>query len=176
MTGVQTCALPISLQDVVDHIEITLCRNFGEEEHPFTYPLNRAERDVLRGEMEACCQLRTGRTLAQHYNHLLVQEEVEPPELAGGQRRIPLDKVSFAEISSILLHDLDRGVTGIHARGMYEGKDRMMLFCVVGKKQIVQLKEAIAQVDPGAFVIVTDAREVLGERSEERRVGKECRL
>ena len=39
----------------------------------------------------------------------------------------------------------------------------MMLFCVVGKKQIVQLKEAIAQVDPGAFVIVTDAREVLGE-------------
>lgn len=67
------------------------------------------------------------------------------------------------EISSILLHDLDRGVTGIHAKGMYEGKDRMMLFCVVGKKQIVQLKEAIAQVDPGAFVIVTDAREVLGE-------------
>ena len=67
------------------------------------------------------------------------------------------------EISSILLHDLDRGVTGIHARGMYEGKDRMMLFCVVGKEQIVQLKEAIAQVDPGAFVIVTDAREVLGE-------------
>ena len=73
-------AYDFALQDVVDHIEITLCRNFGEEEHPFTYPLNRAERDVLRGEMEACCQLRTGRTLAQHYNHLLVQEEV-PAEL-----------------------------------------------------------------------------------------------
>ena len=73
-------AYDFALQDVADHIEITLCRNFGEEEHPFTYPLNRAERDVLRGEMEACCQLRTGRTLAQHYNHLLVQEEVEPPE------------------------------------------------------------------------------------------------
>ena len=87
----------IALQDVVDHIEITLCRNFGEEEHPFTYPLNRAERDVLRGEMEACCQLRTGRTLAQHYNHLLVQEEVEPPELTAGTRRIPVDKVSFAD-------------------------------------------------------------------------------
>ena len=67
------------------------------------------------------------------------------------------------EISSILLHDLDRGVTGIHARGMYEGKDRMMLFCVVGKKQIVQLKEAIDQVSQGSIVIVTDAREVLGE-------------
>lgn len=67
------------------------------------------------------------------------------------------------EISSILLHDLDRGVTGIYAKGMYAEKDRMMLFCVVEKKQIVELKEAVAQVDPGAFVIVTDAREVLGE-------------
>ena len=90
-------AYDFALQDVVDHIEITLCRNFGEEEHPFTYPLNRAERDVLRGEMEACYQLRTGRTLAQHYNHLLVQEEVEPPELTAGTRRIPVDKVSFAD-------------------------------------------------------------------------------
>ncbi|EHM39584.1 hypothetical protein HMPREF0372_03751, partial [Flavonifractor plautii ATCC 29863] len=51
----------------------------------------------MRGEMEACCQLRTGRTLAQHYNHLLVQEEVEPPELTAGTRRIPVDKVSFAD-------------------------------------------------------------------------------
>ena len=90
-------AYDFALQDVADHIEITLCRNFGEEEHPFTYPLNRAERDVLRGEMKACCQLRTGRTLAQHYNHLLVQEEVEPPELTAGTRRIPVDKVSFAD-------------------------------------------------------------------------------
>ncbi len=55
-------AYDFALQDVADHIKITLCRNFGEEGHPFMYPLNRAERDVLRGEMEACCQLRTGRT------------------------------------------------------------------------------------------------------------------
>ncbi|NCC43688.1 MAG: YitT family protein [Clostridia bacterium] len=69
----------------------------------------------------------------------------------------------YDEIAATLMHGLDRGVTGIHARGMYAGKDRMMLFCVVGKKQIVQLKEAVASADPGAFVIVTDAREVLGE-------------
>ena len=67
-------AYDFALQDVVDHIEITLC-----------------------GEMEACYQLRTGRTLAQHSNHLLVQEEVEPPELTAGTRRIPVDKVSFAD-------------------------------------------------------------------------------
>ena len=90
-------AYDVALQDVADHVDVTLCRNNGEEEHPFTYPLNRAERDVLRGEMEACCQRRTGRSLAQQYNHLLVREEAEPPELTGGQRRIPVDKVSFTD-------------------------------------------------------------------------------
>ena len=38
-----------------------------------------------------------------------------------------------------------------------------MLFCVVSKKEIVQLKERINEIDPGAFVIVSDAREVHGE-------------
>lgn len=66
-------------------------------------------------------------------------------------------------VSQAILSGLDRGVTGIHARGMYGGNDKMMLFCVVDKKQIVQLKEVVADMDPAAFVIVTDAREVLGE-------------
>lgn len=67
------------------------------------------------------------------------------------------------EIAKALMEELDRGVTGISAKGMYAGKERTMLFCVLGKKQIVQLKEIVVQIDPGAFLIVTDAREVLGE-------------
>lgn len=67
------------------------------------------------------------------------------------------------EIAKALMRELDRGVTGISAKGMYAGKERMMLFCVLGKKQIVRLKEIVVQIDPGAFLIVTDAREVLGE-------------
>ena len=90
-------AYDFALQDVVDHIDITLCRNNGEEEHPFTYPLNRAERDVLRGEMEACCQRRIGRSLARQYQHLLAEAGGEPPELPVGQRRVPVDKVSFTD-------------------------------------------------------------------------------
>lgn len=38
-----------------------------------------------------------------------------------------------------------------------------MLYCVVSKKQIVELKDIVASVDPDAFVIVSDVREVLGE-------------
>ena len=42
-------------------------------------------------------------------------------------------------------------------------EERMMVFCVVGKKQIPQLKQIVGTIDPDAFVVVSDAREVLGE-------------
>ena len=67
------------------------------------------------------------------------------------------------EISDMIINDLDRGVTGINARGMYSGQDKLMLFCVVNKKEIIMLKEKVDKIDPDAFVIVTDAREVHGE-------------
>lgn len=67
------------------------------------------------------------------------------------------------EISEMVMKDMDRGITGISAKGMYSGKEKLMLFCVVSKKEIVALKEKIDSIDPDAFVIVTDAREVHGE-------------
>lgn len=67
------------------------------------------------------------------------------------------------EMANSLMEELERGLTGISARGMYSGEEKTMLFCVVGKKQIVRLKELVTKTDPKAFVIVTDAREVIGE-------------
>lgn len=67
------------------------------------------------------------------------------------------------EIADMILSEIQRGVTGLQARGMYSGREKTMLFCVVSKKEIVQLKERINEIDPGAFVIVSDAREVHGE-------------
>lgn len=66
-------------------------------------------------------------------------------------------------VAKCILEDLDRGVTGLMAKGMYSGADKCMLYCVVSQKEIVQVKEIVAEVDPNAFVIVSDAREVLGE-------------
>ena len=67
------------------------------------------------------------------------------------------------EVSRMVMEDLDRGITGISAKGMYSGQDKLMLFCVVGKKELVHLQEMIDEIDPNAFVIVGDAREVHGE-------------
>lgn len=67
------------------------------------------------------------------------------------------------ELSQILMDELGRGVTGLSAKGMYSGEKKNMLFCVVSRKEIVRLKELTLALDPEAFVIVTDVREVLGE-------------
>ena len=56
-----------------------------------------------------------------------------------------------------------RGVTIIGARGGYSGQPKEVLLCVVTADQITPLKELIHEHAPNAFVIVTDAYEVLGK-------------
>lgn len=58
---------------------------------------------------------------------------------------------------------IERGVTIVEARGGYSGLDKGLLLCVVTTEQVSQLKELIELYDSEAFVIVTDAYEVLGK-------------
>lgn len=67
------------------------------------------------------------------------------------------------QIAQSIMEELNRGITGIAVKGMYHDKNRTMLMCVTSKKQIVYVKEIVAQYDMNAFVIITDARETLGE-------------
>lgn len=66
-------------------------------------------------------------------------------------------------IADELMKKLSRGITGIPAVGMYTGATKKLLFSVVSKKEIVQLKEIVYRLDEKAFVIVSEAKEVLGE-------------
>lgn len=69
----------------------------------------------------------------------------------------------YEQIAQAIMTKMDRGVTGISSTGMYSSKERKMLFCVVSKKEIIRITEIAKQIDPKSFVIVTDAREVVGE-------------
>lgn len=70
---------------------------------------------------------------------------------------------NYREIADAIIVQMDRGVTGVSATGMYSNKDKKMLFCVVSKKEIVKLIEISQQIDPKSFVIISDVREVRGE-------------
>lgn len=85
--------------------------------------------------------------------------------LAGGKFAKAIYVISDKPemIAAELMQKLERGVTGIEAQGMYSGKRRQVLFCVVSKKEIVTAKDIVSHLDPNAFIIVSEAREVFGE-------------
>ena len=71
------------------------------------------------------------------------------------------------KVAQRIMTDLERGVTGLHAKGMYTNEEKCMLYCIVSQKEIVVLKDIVNEIDPKAFVIVAEVREVLGEGFQE---------
>ena len=69
----------------------------------------------------------------------------------------------YQEIANAIMIRMERGVTSLDGNGMYSGQERKILFCVVAPKEIVKIREIVREFDPGAFVIVSDVREVFGE-------------
>lgn len=67
------------------------------------------------------------------------------------------------EIRMKILHDLERGVTIIPAVGGYSGVTKSILYCVLSRSEIAQIKAMVRQVDPAAFVVISQAHEALGE-------------
>lgn len=71
------------------------------------------------------------------------------------------------EVAKRIMTELERGVTGLHAKGMYTQEDKCVLYCIVTQKEIIGLKDIVNEIDPNAFVIVSDVKEVLGEGFQE---------
>ncbi|MGB9867004.1 MAG: YitT family protein [Bacillota bacterium] len=69
----------------------------------------------------------------------------------------------YEEIADLILTQMQRGTTVLEGRGAYTGKKRGVLYSVVGRSEVVQLKRLIESVDPRAFVTVHDIHEALGE-------------
>ena len=70
---------------------------------------------------------------------------------------------SYEQISRVIKEDLDRGVTYLHGEGAYSNSSKKVLFSVVKKQQIAELKRSVVEIDPNAFIVVQDAHQVLGE-------------
>lgn len=67
------------------------------------------------------------------------------------------------EVREGILNKIDRGVTKLSAYGGYTDHERPVLLCVVDQTEFTKLKQLVKTIDPSAFIIVTDAAEVLGE-------------
>lgn len=67
------------------------------------------------------------------------------------------------ELKQGILTKVDRGVTKLVGYGGYTNHERPVLMCVVGRNEVTKLTQIVKTIDPSAFVIVTNASEVLGK-------------
>ena len=90
--------------------------------------------------------------------------EVTNRVVAGFNREksILLISPQAAYIASAIMQDVNRGVTFIEGRGAYTGQRKDILFIVVSLTQVSKIKMIANAIDPEAFMIVSDASEVLG--------------
>lgn len=59
--------------------------------------------------------------------------------------------------------DMDRGVTVLSGKGSFTGENRNVLYCIVGRNEIVRLKNIVNTTDPHAFVAMSTVHDVVGE-------------
>lgn len=71
------------------------------------------------------------------------------------------------EISTEIMQSLKRGTTGYYTKGMYTGRDRMTVHCVVNKREVYKVLNIVKEIDENAFVTIGDVREVIGEGFKE---------
>jgi uncharacterized membrane-anchored protein YitT (DUF2179 family) len=72
------------------------------------------------------------------------------------------------EIGKAIMNKLSRGATVIRAKGLYRNVERNMLYTVVAPREVTFLYDIIQEIDPGAFVIVGNVHEVMGEGFKRR--------
>lgn len=67
------------------------------------------------------------------------------------------------EVVCFIQQKMKRGATLVPVVGAYENRQKRMILCAVGKKEISVLIRRIKQIDHCAFLIILDAREIYGE-------------
>lgn len=71
------------------------------------------------------------------------------------------------EISKAISEKVKRGVTGLYGKGMYESEKKLILLCAASRNDTVQIKDIARKIDNKCFIVVSNAREVLGKGFKE---------
>ena len=69
----------------------------------------------------------------------------------------------YKEIAQEIGQKLDRGSTAIYAKGTYTREKKMVLWCVASRGEVVKIKQIAQEIDPRAFIVISNAREAWGK-------------
>ncbi len=78
-------------------------------------------------------------------------------------RAMFINSRAAAEIARAITTRMNRGATLLDATGAHTGSKRQVVFAVMAKRQVPRVRELVREIDPEAFVVITDVYEVLGE-------------
>lgn len=70
-------------------------------------------------------------------------------------------------IGNAIIKKLDVGVTYIKGRGGYTGVEKDIIYCVISRLEIANLKDLVKAIDPRAFIAIENVHEVEGVRIKE---------
>jgi len=84
-------------------------------------------------------------------------------EGAGTVRTALIITSKCEEMARRILAEMERGVTILNGTGAYTGEKRPVLYCVVTRSEVQQLKTIAHETDPQAFIVIGAAHEALGE-------------
>ncbi|MBE6626468.1 MAG: YitT family protein [Ruminococcaceae bacterium] len=68
-----------------------------------------------------------------------------------------------SEIRSVILSEIDRGVTMLYGEGGYSHEEKQIVLTVVSNRELAKIEKLVRNVDPGCFMIVSTVREVWGK-------------
>ncbi|AFQ44550.1 hypothetical protein Desmer_2636 [Desulfosporosinus meridiei DSM 13257] len=66
-------------------------------------------------------------------------------------------------IAEEIIEKLERGVTLFQATGAFSGEAKQVVYCVINRSELSQIKEIVRNYDPQAFVAISEVPEVVGE-------------
>ncbi len=69
----------------------------------------------------------------------------------------------YNQIAKNIGKKVNRGSTGIYAKGMFKNDEKMMLFCVGSRNEVARIKQIALSIDNRAFIVVSNARETFGK-------------
>ncbi|MBQ9878683.1 MAG: YitT family protein [Bacteroidales bacterium] len=94
--------------------------------------------------------------------------------VVGGRRssyQLLVFSDKYNEIADHIINNMDRGVTVLKAQGWYTKKDKNVLMILISQKQFPALSKVIHDLDPRAFMSVTNTHNVYGEGFDEIKTG-----
>jgi len=66
-------------------------------------------------------------------------------------------------IAMSIQEKIDRGITILDGKGYYSREAHQILYIVINRHQLINVQNIIYELDPKAFVIITDVQQVIGE-------------